>query len=112
MVIEKNEQMEYEIPPHVYNQTFESDDCESSSCSVRESMDKSISEQQHLLEDIHPVLGLRSMVKAMEVCGKESDLMEVKTLKATIRKLQYRDAVLRQKIAQMTTMLRDKEEKQ
>jgi len=37
-------------------------------------MDKSISDQQqHLLEDIHPVLGLRSMVKAMEVCGKETD---------------------------------------
>ena len=86
MMIEKNEQMEYEIPPHVYNQTFESEDCESSSCSASEAMDRSICEDQGGLAE-NPVIGLRSMVKAMEVCGKESDMMEMKMLKVTIRKL-------------------------
>lgn len=34
----------------------------------------------------NPVLGLRSIIKTMELGGKEGDL-EVKTLKVTIRKL-------------------------
>ncbi|KAL4478353.1 hypothetical protein ABPG72_009589 [Tetrahymena utriculariae] len=117
MIEEKNQQMDYEIPPHVYNETFQGEEYTSSQTTsdIRSETYDSLNQTQNIDNNlnqdsisIHPTLksnpmqGYRNIMKAMEISGKDNDV-EMRALKITIRKLQYRDAVLRQKIAKMST---------
>lgn len=119
LIEEKNQQMDYEIPPHVYNEAFIGEEYSSSRATsqmkterITDQMKGSGNESRSSEIDIlqaNPVDGLRNIVKAMETSGKDGEV-EIKVLKVTIRKLQYRDAVLRQKIAQITSTQGEKDE--